>query len=104
MEELNKASGCSGIQRGISPQPGRPEGIARKQIRPYYSYYRKRSSRQQEPTSEVIPRLKKLLVVVRSELPVTAAPTFNTQNLRGQTLLLRWLETGFVTTAPALGR
>ena len=42
--------------------------------------------------------------MVRSELPVTSAPTFNTQNLRGQTLLFRWLETGFVTTAPALGR
>ena len=42
--------------------------------------------------------------MVRSELPVTAAPTFNTQNLRGQTLLFRCLETGFVTTAPALNR
>ena len=29
---------------------------------------------------------------------------FNLQNLRGQTLLFRCLETGFVTTAPALGR
>lgn len=29
---------------------------------------------------------------------------FNTQNLRGQTLLFRCLETGFVTTAPALTR
>lgn len=29
---------------------------------------------------------------------------FNVQNLRGQTLLFRCLETGFVTTAPALGR
>ena len=29
---------------------------------------------------------------------------FNTKNLRGQNLLLRCLETGFVTTAPALIR
>jgi len=29
---------------------------------------------------------------------------YNTQNLRGQTLLFRCLETGFVTTAPALSR
>ena len=29
---------------------------------------------------------------------------FNIQNLRGQSLLFRCLETGFVTTAPALGR
>jgi hypothetical protein len=29
---------------------------------------------------------------------------FNTQNLRGQALLFRCLETGFVTTAPALTR
>lgn len=29
---------------------------------------------------------------------------FNIQNLRGQNLLFRCLETGFVTTAPALGR
>ena len=36
-------------------------------------------------------------------VPATAT-TFNTQNLRGQTLLFRCLETGFVTTAPALGR
>ena len=36
-------------------------------------------------------------------VPATAA-TFNTQNLRGQTLLFRCLETGFVTTAPALTR
>jgi len=28
----------------------------------------------------------------------------NLQNLRGQTLLFRCLETGFVTTAPALTR
>jgi hypothetical protein len=28
----------------------------------------------------------------------------HTQNLRGQTLLFRCLETGFVTTAPALTR
>jgi hypothetical protein len=32
------------------------------------------------------------------------AETFNLQNLRGQTLLFRCLETGFVTTAPALTR
>ena len=37
-------------------------------------------------------------------LVTTARTTFNTQNLRGQTLLFRCLETGFVTTAPALGR
>ena len=36
-------------------------------------------------------------------VPATAT-TFNTQNLRGQTLLFRCLETGFVTTAPALTR
>ena len=30
--------------------------------------------------------------------------TFNTQNLRGQSLLFRCLETGFITTAPALTR
>ena len=30
--------------------------------------------------------------------------TFNQQNLRGQSLLFRCLETGFVTTAPALTR
>jgi hypothetical protein len=37
---------------------------------------------------------------------MTAMPaaTFNTQNLRGQNLLFRCLETGFVTTAPALTR
>ena len=29
---------------------------------------------------------------------------FNTQNLRGQSLLFRCLETGFITTAPALTR
>ena len=29
---------------------------------------------------------------------------FNTKNLRGQNLLFRCLETGFVTTAPALTR
>ena len=34
----------------------------------------------------------------------TARTTFKTQNLRGQTLLFRCLETGFVTTAPALTR
>jgi hypothetical protein len=35
-----------------------------------------------------------------------AVPTeiFNLQNLRGQSLLFRCLETGFVTTAPALTR
>ena len=32
------------------------------------------------------------------------ATTFNVQNLRGQALLFRCLETGFVTTAPALTR
>jgi hypothetical protein len=37
-------------------------------------------------------------------LLVLATTTFKTQNLRGQTLLFRCLETGFVTTAPALGR
>ena len=34
----------------------------------------------------------------------TARTTFNTQNMRGQTIPLRCLETGFVTTAPALTR
>lgn len=33
-----------------------------------------------------------------------AATAFNLQNLRGQSLLFRCLETGFVTTAPALTR
>jgi hypothetical protein len=33
-----------------------------------------------------------------------SASTYNTQNLRGQALLFRCLETGFVTTAPALTR
>jgi hypothetical protein len=33
-----------------------------------------------------------------------AEANFNSKNLRGQTLLFRCLETGFVTTAPALGR
>ena len=32
------------------------------------------------------------------------ATTFNVQNLRGQSLLFRCLETGFITTAPALTR
>ena len=34
----------------------------------------------------------------------TTTTTFNTKNLRGQALLFRCLETGFVTTAPALTR
>ena len=38
-----------------------------------------------------------------SGAPVTTT-TFNTKNLRGQSLLFRCLETGFVTTAPALTR
>ena len=33
-----------------------------------------------------------------------ATTTFNTRNLRGQSLLFRCLETGFITTAPALTR
>ncbi len=33
-----------------------------------------------------------------------SAETFNHQNLRAQSLLFRCLETGFVTTAPALTR
>ena len=37
------------------------------------------------------------------KMPVSAT-TFNTQNLRGQALLFRCLETGFITTAPALTR
>ncbi len=37
------------------------------------------------------------------EIHVTTT-TFNIQNLCGQTLLFRCLETGFVTTAPALTR
>ncbi len=37
--------------------------------------------------------------------PARAMPTaFNTQNLRGQSLLFRCVVTGFVTTAPALSR
>ena len=43
------------------------------------------------------------LWVAAAPSPVTAT-TFNTQNLRGQSLLFRCLETGFVTTAPALTR
>jgi hypothetical protein len=39
---------------------------------------------------------------VGAELVSPAA--FNLQNLRGQTLLFRCLETGFVSTAPALTR
>jgi len=35
--------------------------------------------------------------------PMTAT-TFNVQNLRGQALLFRCLESGFITTAPALTR
>lgn len=42
--------------------------------------------------------------MVNPQLPVPSATSFNTQNLRGQTLLFRCLETGFVTTAPALTR
>lgn len=38
------------------------------------------------------------------EWSVSVATTFNVQNLRGQALLFRCLETGFVTTAPALTR
>ena len=34
----------------------------------------------------------------------TTTPTFNTQNLRGQALLCRCLETGYVTNPPALTR
>ncbi len=45
-----------------------------------------------------------LWVAVNPQLPVPSATSFNTQNLRGQTLLFRCLETGFVTTAPALTR
>lgn len=37
-------------------------------------------------------------------LAMPAAATFNVHNLRGQALLFRCLETGFVTTAPALTR
>ena len=42
--------------------------------------------------------------MIASEPPVPVATRFNTQNLRGQTLLFRCLDTGFVTTAPALTR
>ena len=46
-----------------------------------------------------------LWVVINAVWKVLATtPTFNTQNLRGQSLLFRCLETGFVTTAPALTR
>lgn len=45
-----------------------------------------------------------LSVVARPESAVPSATTFNLQNLRGQALLFRCLETGFVTTAPALTR
>ncbi len=43
-------------------------------------------------------------MVIAPDAPVPVATRFNTQNLRGQTLLFRCLETGFVTTAPALTR
>ena len=42
-----------------------------------------------------------MVLVARTAMPAAA---FNTQNLRGQNLLFRCLETGFVTTAPALTR
>ena len=42
--------------------------------------------------------------VVAEDLALMTATTFNVQNLRGQSLLFRCLETGFVTTAPALTR
>ena len=46
-----------------------------------------------------------LWVVINAVWKVLATtPTFNTKNLRGQSLLFRCLETGFVTTAPALTR
>jgi hypothetical protein len=38
------------------------------------------------------------------EARAVTARVLNLQNLRGQTLLFRCLETGFVTTAPALTR
>ena len=42
--------------------------------------------------------------VVAADPALMAATTFNVQNLRGQSLLFRCLETGFITTAPALTR
>lgn len=42
--------------------------------------------------------------VVAADPALMTATTFNVQNLRGQSLLFRCLETGFVTTAPALTR
>jgi hypothetical protein len=39
-----------------------------------------------------------------SDPALMTATTFNLHNLRGQSLLFRCLETGFVTTAPALTR
>ncbi len=38
------------------------------------------------------------------DLAQVAITSFNLQNLRGQSLLFRCLDTGFVTTAPALTR
>ena len=46
--------------------------------------------------------LEQALWVVATAIRMTT--TFNTQNLRGQSLLFRCLDTGFVTTAPALTR
>lgn len=42
--------------------------------------------------------------VEASDPALMTATTFNIHNLRGQSLLFRCLETGFVTTAPALTR
>jgi hypothetical protein len=42
--------------------------------------------------------------VVAADPALMTATTFNVQNLRGQSLLFCCLETGFVTTAPALTR
>lgn len=44
------------------------------------------------------------LWVVIAPVSLVMTTTFNTQTLRGQALLFRCIETGFVTTAPALTR
>jgi hypothetical protein len=55
------------------------------------------------PTRSGLARSVSPWVVVMA-LALMAATLFNVQNLRGQALLFRCLETGFVTTAPALTR
>ena len=50
------------------------------------------------------PKAAALWVVIASDAPVPVATRFNTQNLRGQSLLFQCLGSGFLTTAHAPGR